>query len=469
MDDTDLLDEYARTGAESAFTELVNRHLGLVYSAAHRQLRDAQLAQDVTQAVFVVLARKAKQVSRHPGLSGWLLQTTRYAVNAHIRAAVRRAHREQEAVMQADQNNSPPAPWIQLQPHLDEAMASLSDTDRAVLAMRYFENKPAHEIARVLKLNEETAQKRANRALEKLRKYFGKRGIAISGGTIAAAVSANAVQTVPAGVATAVITSPLSESTATLASLLATTKATTMTTLQYITVTTALTATVGAGIYEARVASRAQADVLALREQQGPLDDQIRRLQNDLFATSNQLAIAQHHPAASAEENPELLKLRGDVGALRNQMMEADNKANAAEQKLAAFLALSRKFDMDSSARVNALKQMGLAARIVSNDNGNQYPTNLYQLATSLNINSNIWQLGGVDLFAFDFVNVGSVNFDRPNMVAMRERYARQAPDGTWQRLYGMVDGRVITATSYDGNFQAWEKANTDEGEVHGQ
>ena len=140
MDDTVLLEEYARTGAESAFTVLVNRHVGLVYSAAHRQLRDPQLAEDVTQAVFIVLARKAGQVSRHPGLSGWLLQTTRYAANAHIRAAVRRTQREQEAAMHAGLNDSSPAVWTQLEPHLDDGRGVAGETDRAVLAMRYFEN-----------------------------------------------------------------------------------------------------------------------------------------------------------------------------------------------------------------------------------------------------------------------------------------------------------------------------------------
>src|SRR5579862_200072 len=99
MDDTALLQEYARTGAEAAFTALVERHLGLVYSAARRQVRDPQYAEDVTQAVFIVLARKAGPAARHPALSGWLLQTTRYAANAHIRNAARRAKREQEANM----------------------------------------------------------------------------------------------------------------------------------------------------------------------------------------------------------------------------------------------------------------------------------------------------------------------------------------------------------------------------------
>ena len=214
MDDTALLQEYARTGAETAFATLVERQVGLVYSAAFRQVRDPQHAEDVTQAVFIVLARKAAQVARHPGLSGWLLQTTRYAANAHIRSNMRRVRREQEAAMQSDLNDSSPDVWAQLEPHLDEALASLGATDRAVLALRYFENKTSAEIGHALKLNEEAAKKRANRALDKLRKFFTKRGMTLTAGAIATAVLANSAQAAPAGLARAVAVTAIAKGTA---------------------------------------------------------------------------------------------------------------------------------------------------------------------------------------------------------------------------------------------------------------
>ena len=201
MEDTALLQTYARTGHEPAFAALVERHVGLVYSAARRQVRDPQIAEDVTQAVFVILARKAARLTRHPGLSGWLLRTTRYTANAHIRAAARRANREQEAAMLSESNEPAAAAWTQLEPLLDEAMASLNETDRAVLALRYFENKSASEIGATLKLAEDTAQKRAARALEKLRKFFGKKGVALSAAALAATVSAHSVQAAPVGLA----------------------------------------------------------------------------------------------------------------------------------------------------------------------------------------------------------------------------------------------------------------------------
>src|SRR6185437_4928214 len=197
MNNSALLQTYARDHSEAAFAALVEGQVGLVYSAALRQVHDAQAAEDVTQAVFIILARNAKRLAHHPALSGWLLQTTRYVANAHIRAAVHRVRREQEAAMLSDSNESSSATWVQLEPLLDEAMASRGETDRAVLALRYFEDKSSAEIGRQLNLTEETARKRTNRALEKLRKFFGKRGVATSATAIADAVSTNAVQAAP--------------------------------------------------------------------------------------------------------------------------------------------------------------------------------------------------------------------------------------------------------------------------------
>jgi len=201
MQDMELVRHYAQNESESAFAELVRRYLNLVYSAALRQVRDPSLAEEVAQAVFIVLARKSRKLPANTVLSGWLLTATRYAASNQIRAAMRRTQREQEAFMQSSLDESAIMAWEQLAPLLDEAMASLNETDRNVIALRYFENKTAVEIATALHLTENTAQKRVSRALEKLRKNFNKRGLTVTTALIVGAVSANSVQAAPIGLA----------------------------------------------------------------------------------------------------------------------------------------------------------------------------------------------------------------------------------------------------------------------------
>jgi len=198
--DMDLVREFARHNSEAAFTELVRRHIDLVYSVALRCTRDDGDAQDVTQAVFIILARKAAGLREKTLLTGWLYETTRFIAARLLRTHARRHAREQEAYMQSTLNEAEnSAVWEKLAPHLETAMWKLNAADRALLVLRFYKNKSGPEAAALLGMREDAAHKRVTRAIEKLRKFFAQRGMTLSGAAIAGAVSANSVQAAPVG------------------------------------------------------------------------------------------------------------------------------------------------------------------------------------------------------------------------------------------------------------------------------
>ncbi|KAB2645886.1 MAG: sigma-70 family RNA polymerase sigma factor [Verrucomicrobia bacterium] len=203
--DAELLERFARNDSEQAFAELVSRHIALVHSVAARHTENPQHAQEITQAVFIILSRKAASLGRKTVLSGWLYHTARLTAANFRRAESRRISREQEAYMQSTlSESSPDSIWLELAPHLDDAMEKLGATDRDAVVLRYFENKSLAEVGTALGMEERAAQKRVNRALEKLRTIFSKRGVTLTATLIASAMAANSVQAAPVGLAAAI-------------------------------------------------------------------------------------------------------------------------------------------------------------------------------------------------------------------------------------------------------------------------
>jgi RNA polymerase sigma factor (sigma-70 family) len=196
-DDMTLLREYARCNSEEAFAALVSRHINLVYSVALRDLHDPYLAEEVTQVVFIILARKAESLSSKIILSGWLCRTARYASANALTIQRRRQQREQEAYMQSNLNQSDSDAWTQIAPLLGGAMEQLSQKDHDAVVLRFFEGKSFQEIGTAFGASENAAKKRVAYALEKLRKYFYKRGVILPATVITAAISANSVQAAP--------------------------------------------------------------------------------------------------------------------------------------------------------------------------------------------------------------------------------------------------------------------------------
>jgi len=204
VNDIELLAQYARENSEAAFATLVERHLNLPYSVALRHVGNPHAAEEVTQVVFIILAKKARSLSTKTILSGWLYQTARLASANYLRTEIRRQQREQEAHMQSIPSESAnDLAWKQIAPYLDEAISILRSKDRDALLLRYFENKSLREVGDTMGLQERAAQKRVNRAVEKLR-GGSKRGISLTTAIIAGVVSTNSIQAASVGLATTI-------------------------------------------------------------------------------------------------------------------------------------------------------------------------------------------------------------------------------------------------------------------------
>jgi RNA polymerase sigma factor (sigma-70 family) len=202
LTDQQLLRDYAERRSEAAFAELVRRHVDLVYSAAVRMVHDAHLAEDVTQGVFVAFAQNARQLTERPVLAGWLHRTAQNIAANAVRTEVRRRVREQEAAaMNEIFATGPDAVWEQIASQLDAALGELGEADRDALLLRYFQRKSAHEIAQMLGISDEAAQKRVSRAVERLREFFAQRGVTVGASGLVAVITANAVQAAPVGLA----------------------------------------------------------------------------------------------------------------------------------------------------------------------------------------------------------------------------------------------------------------------------
>lgn len=204
LDDNALLREFASRNSEDAFAALVARHINKIYSVALRHTRNPHQAEEITQAVFVILAQKANTLSRHPRLSGWLFEAARLTAMTFLRGEIRRKHREQEASMQTLTDEPDAHLWSQIAPQLDAAIASLNEVDRHAVVLRFFDGKSMKEVGTALGASEDAAKVRVNRAVDKLQKFFVKRGVTTTAETIAGAISVHSMQVAPIGLAKAI-------------------------------------------------------------------------------------------------------------------------------------------------------------------------------------------------------------------------------------------------------------------------
>jgi RNA polymerase sigma factor (sigma-70 family) len=326
--DLQLLARYTQDRAEDAFAELVRRHVDLVHSAALRQVRSPQLAEEVAQSVFADLAQAGTKLKPDTILTAWLYQVTRRTAIEVVRREARRQLREQIATemnaLNASGTGCQPV-WSDLEPLLDEAMSRLDENDRAAVLLRYFENQSLRDVGRQLGMSDDAAQKRVSRAVERLREFFAKHRVNIGASGMASLLSANAVQAAPAGLAVTISTAAAlaGASTVTSSTVITLTKAIAMTTVQKILVTATVAILAGAGIYEARQASTLRGQVQAVQQQQAPLAEKVEQLSREREDATRQLAALRDENERLNRNTPELLRLRGMAGVAHLANVEA--------------------------------------------------------------------------------------------------------------------------------------------------
>ena len=314
--DSELLRRYRESRCERAFTELVERHIDFVYSAARRQVGgNADLAKDVAQQVFIELAQKASSLSPETVLTVWLYTRTRFAASKALRSEQRRHAREEKACMEL-QPPTPEPEWDELQPVLDTVMHELDERDRTAVLLRYFEKRPLADVGARLGLTEDAVRMRLSRALDKLRELLARRGVTSTTAALAGLLAQQTVTAAPAGLALNIAGTALASASATTTGL--TLSAIMATKLKIALATAAVIALATPLVMQHQTNVKLREGTQLLRAQ----SEQLALTAAENTRLSNLLREAQSQPVAQADPSDELLKLRGDVARLREDSRE---------------------------------------------------------------------------------------------------------------------------------------------------
>jgi RNA polymerase sigma factor (sigma-70 family) len=344
MNDDALLLRYVQGHADDAFTELVHRHLDLVYSTALRQTGgDVHRARDVAQRVFTLLARKAATLARHPALAGWLYTTAVLTGREVVRAEARRVHRDQHAyaMTEASSDSVPAAAWDRVRPVLDDALRDLDERDRTAVVLRYLENRPYADIGAALQINPNAVRMRVDRAMVKLRTALARRGVNSTEAALSAALTVPAAIAAPLGLAPQVAAAALAAAGAAAGvgtSLF--TVFTAMTSTQLVVASTAALLALGTVVYQQQQLADSRSEVAALQRQAQDLQSRIQtldtmRLAEQLAGNWNGVAAAASAPvgraAADSIAPPAAPVTRDQVEARRRRAGELAQAGQAAE------------------------------------------------------------------------------------------------------------------------------------------
>ncbi|HEY3864045.1 MAG TPA: sigma-70 family RNA polymerase sigma factor [Verrucomicrobiae bacterium] len=464
--DIELLRQYADNGSEEAFAAIAARHVNMVYSAALRKTGNPGAAEEITQAVFVLLARKAAGLGEKTILSGWLYQAARLTAAHFLRGEFRRVRREQEALMQSLSNETEDEAWREIAPVLEDAMGSLGGEDRNALVQRFFERKSFQEIGIVLGASENAAKKRVAHALEKLRKHFSRRGIHSTTAVLAGAIMANSIRTAPAALADAAAAGAWANGAAVSTSTLSLIKGA----LKTMAWTKAKMGAVSAIVLASLVAP-----LLVQHQAQARLRDGGESLRGQtaqlaaLKKENERLSILAANSSLSQQQLNDLQKLRAEAGPLRRQAEEIGQLRQENRQ-------LAAKTGQDKPRTAVQLKEEAMAKagygknwvvgfyHYAEKHNG-QFPTNFEDAAAF--VPDKIRNLSGVATDQFEIVFQGSPSSLRKpqDIIVLREKEAQNAgdssnPPGQWMKIYTFADGHSELHHEPANNFDDYESAH---------
>lgn len=457
LDDMALVAQYAGKNSEEAFAELVRRHVNLVYSVALRYAGQGADAQDITQTVFITLARKAAKLREKTVLTGWLYETTRFTAMSFMRNNFRRQLREQEAEANPDDSSGA---WRQLAPLLEEGMTRLNEKERTLLALRFFENKTGAEAAAALGIQEWAARKRADRAVEKLRTFFARRGVSLSAATLVAAISANSVQAAPAVLASSAITAALAEGTIATGSTLMAIKGAlnimTWTKTGIISAAVAAAVLVPLGIqYQAQARLRGEDEAISRQA------EQLARTR----AENERLSALASDRSLSAGQLNELQKLQAEAESLRQQTneiarLEEERRQLKVKQAQPKSPLQAKE---EAMAKLSYGKNWAVAFFQYAGQHQGQFPTNFDQ-ASSL-VAGAVTEQTEVTPDQFDIVFQGAPSklSSAQDIILFREKQAWPVKPSEnepvkWGKAYTFVDGHCEIRMQPDNNFDAYEQ-----------
>ncbi len=450
-----LLADFVKHGSEAAFRDLVTRYTDLVYSAAVRLVDgDTHLAQDVTQTVFMDLARMARKLSSQVMLGGWLHQHTCFVAATVMRGERRRQSRERQAVEMNTLQDHSKASLAQVAPILDEAINQLGTEDRIAVVLRFFEQSDFRSVGETLGINENAARMRVTRALEKLHLLLKHRGVTFSAAALGTVLATEAVTAAPAGLAAGLAGTALANLVAGSGAPLTFLKTLTMAKLK-------------AGILGAVIAAGVATPLVIHYQTQARLRDRDSALQQQseqlaqLTAENARLSnlVARANSSLAQDQSRELLRLRGEVGVLKGQLAAAvkvQQRNTHAPQAKAESDPVEQQAQM-GIAKMNYTKGWTLAFWQYADQNHGQFPTNFDQAASFLPDEAK----GQTNLAPdqFEIVYQGSLNeiTNPATIIVIREKEAWQTLDGGWVRDYSFADGHSEIHKAVDGNFQPWE------------